>query len=69
MTTHTVTLTNAQHIALCQAICGGAFAERQATLRTLIAHNSGTQIADSYERDLRDLLNAVDFIIHSQVEG
>ena len=41
--------------ALKQAIQMGALAERQATLRELIAHNRGSQTGDSYESELVQL--------------
>ncbi|WP_157662019.1 hypothetical protein [Burkholderia ubonensis] len=54
-----ITLTTDQRIAARSAILMGAFAERQATLRLLIAQNQEhPSIANTYERELDDLLAA-----------
>ncbi|WP_174903502.1 hypothetical protein [Burkholderia pseudomultivorans] len=55
----TITLTTAQRNAIRTAILAGALAERQATLRLLIAQNEQyVSIASAYECELDDLLAA-----------
>ncbi|WP_107313985.1 hypothetical protein [Burkholderia metallica] len=55
----TITLTTAQRDAMRSAILAGALAERQATLRLLIAQNADhISIASAYERELEELLTA-----------
>ncbi|WP_157648364.1 hypothetical protein [Burkholderia ubonensis] len=55
----TINLTTAQRDAMRSAILAGALAERQATLRLLIAQNEEhISIASAYERELEDLISA-----------
>ncbi|WP_161556530.1 hypothetical protein [Burkholderia pyrrocinia] len=55
----TIMVSTDQRTALRAAILMGAFAERQATLRVLIAQNRDhLSIASAYERELEDLLSA-----------
>ncbi|WP_321959593.1 hypothetical protein [Burkholderia cenocepacia] len=55
----TIMLTTAQRDAMRSAILAGAFADRQATLRLLIAQNQEhISLASAYERELDDLIAA-----------
>jgi hypothetical protein len=61
-----VGMTVAQFEALRTALLYGAMAERQRTLCTLIRSNHGTQLADSYERELNALRYATQAVIDAK---
>jgi hypothetical protein len=58
-----------EFLALRAAVVGGAFAERNTTLRALMEHNNGTQVGDSYERELKALARAADAVVAAKPLG
>jgi len=64
--TRTITIERIAYDALATAVALGAFAARQETLRTLIAHNTGTQTGDTYERELAALERGVYHFTHPE---